>query len=313
MAAAVIGLLNPPECPAPLIWRKGEGWSYERAGVTQANTPKEQLELARQFQANKDYGSALTAYRRLIRRWPTSYATADARMGLAECFNALGYRYRAFKEYQALLDKHPSTEHFETVLQRQFEIGNLFLAGERDKVFGVRMFPSVEKAAEIFGQIVKSAPYSKVAPEAQFRLGLVSEKRKEYVEAVRAYEKLVERYPQHPMAEVAQFQIGAAYQKEAARSEYDQNAANQAIAAYTEFLLRYPASDKVAEAEKRLAGLKLEQARGLFQIGQFYEKQRHYKAALVYYNDVIERSPECTWAVAARAKIEKLSPQVATP
>jgi outer membrane protein assembly factor BamD len=313
----MLALLFPTESPAPLVWRKGEGWTYEREGVTTGKTPPEQLEIAKALHENKEYGNAITAYRRLIRRWPTAAAAQDARLGLAQCLSAIGYHYRAFKEYQQLIERHPNTPHFETVLQRQFEIANLFQAGERDKAFGVRWFPAPAKAIEIYSQIVKNGPYSKIAPEAQFRIGLTHEKQRAYLSAVRAYERLLERYPRHPLAEAAQFQIGAAYRSEAARAEYDQNAANQAIAAFTEFLVRHPNSEKAPLAEQYRAELKVEQVRGLFRIGQFYEKKRSYEAALVYYNEVIEQHPRSTWAEAAQEKIasltSKLEAATATP
>ena len=300
-----------PDCPAPLIWRKGEGWSYEKGGVTTGKNPAEQLELARQLQAKKLYDDAATAYRRLLRRWPTSAAAADARIGLAECLGARGYHYKAFLEYQQLIEKHPNTERFDEILQREFEIGNLFFAGEKHKVWKLKVFPALDKAIEIFGKVVKNGPYSAVAPQAQFRLGLALEKQKDYIGAVHAYEKLLERYPNHAQAEAAQYQIGCAYSLEASRAEYDQEAANQAIAGFEDFLTSYPQSDKVPLAEQRRDALKLDQARGLFRIGQFYEKKKEYKAALIYYNEVIEQNPKSDWATAAKDKVARLTSQAA--
>ena len=307
-SAMVFAFLMPTESPAPLIWRKGEGWSWERAGVTVATNPADQLKIAQDFQAKKHYRDAIDAYRRVIRRWPQSSSAQDAQLGLAECLGAINYYYQAFKEYQRLVEKHPNSPHFETVLQRQFEIGNLFLAGERQKAWGLRWFPSIDRAVEVFETVVKNGPYSKVAVEAQFRIGLAYEKQDDYLAAVHAYEKLLERYPKDPVAEAAQFQIGYAYKKEAQRSEYDQDAANQAIAAFSDFLLRYPASEKVPLAQQYLTALKEEQAKGLYNIGWFYEKNRQYKSALIYYNDVIEKNPASGWAAQAKDKIVKLTP-----
>jgi len=307
VAVIVWGLFVPPNCPAPLIWRKGDGWSYERAGAFPAITPKDQLEQGRQFQAKGQYGDAISAYRRLLKRWLMSDAAQEAQLRLAECYAAKGYHHRAFQEYQALIEKHPNIEQFDTVLQRQFQIGNLFLNGERDKAWGIRWFSSPEKAISIFEQIVKNGPYSTIAPNAQFHVGLTHEKQKNYVEAVLAYEKLLERYPQHAMAEMAQFQIGSAYLKEAKRAEYDQNAADQAIAAFTEFTVRYPNSGRIADATQHLITLKQEQSRGLFHIGEFYEKHGKTKAALIYYNEVLERNSQSNWAIAARNKLVTLS------
>jgi outer membrane protein assembly factor BamD len=314
--ALLVGLVGlfwlalPANCPAPLIWRKSEGWTYEKAGITSANTPQEQLALGKQLQAKKDYGNALSAYRRLIRRWPTSSAAQEARLGLAESLGALGYYFKAYKTYQELIEKNPNSPYFDTVLQHEFEIANLFLGGEKHKVWVFKVFPALDKSIEIYEKIVKNGPYSKVGPEAQFRIGLAYEKQKEYVSAVHAYEKLLERYPQHPLAENAQFQIGWAYKQEAKRSEYDQNAANQSIAAFNDFLVRYPNSDKAATAEKLLVGLKQEQSKGLFNIGQFYEKKKDYRAALIYYNAVIEQAPKSDWANQAEKKVAMLTPRV---
>lgn len=299
----VFCLALPTNCPAPLIWTKGEGWSYERAGAGTANNPTEALALGRKYQQAKDYNHAVSTYRRLIKKWPTSSATQDARMGLAESLVGLGYLYKGYKEYQNLIEKNPDSPYFNTALERQFEIGSRFLAGEKLKVWRFRLFSGLSKSVEIFEQVVKNGPYSSVGPVSQFRIGIAYEKQQDYLSAVHAYEKLLERYPHDPYAEQAQFQIGWAYWKESTRADYDQNNANQAIAAFSDFLLRYPATRMSARAEELRAELRQEQSRGLYQIGMFYEKRKNYKAALIYYNDVIEQNPKSDWANTAQGKI----------
>ncbi len=303
--------LLPAESHALLIWTKGEGWSWEHEGVATGTNPADQLKIAQDLQAKKQYRNAIPAYRRLINRWPLSSSVQDARFGLAECFSAIGYHYKAFQVYQELITKNPNTTHFDEVLQRQYAIGNLFLAGERQKAWGIRWFPSLDRCVEVYEQVVKNGPYSDVAPESQFRIGLAYEKQHDYLAAVHAYEKLLERYPKLPIAESAQFQIGWEYKLESARAEYDQYAANQAIAAFTDFLLRYPNSQKVGITQNYLTMLRGEQAQGLFHIGQFYEKNRLYKSALIYYNDVIEKNPESMWAAQAKGKVASLTPLAA--
>jgi outer membrane protein assembly factor BamD len=307
----VFVFVMPADSSALLIWRKGEGWSWEHEGVTTGTNPADQLKIAQDLQAKKQYRNAIPAYRRVVSRWPLSASAQDARFHLAECYGAIGYHYKAFQVYQELIKKNPNTPHYDEVLQRQFEIGNLFLAGERQKAWGIRWFPSLDRCVEVYEQVVKNGPYSPVAPEAQFRIGLAYEKQRDYLASVHAYEKLLERYSRLPIAENAQFQIGWEYKRESARAEYDQNAANQAIAAFTDFLLRYPNSSKVPVAQEYLTMLKGEQAQGLFHIGQFYEKNHQYKSALIYYNDVIEKNPESNWATQAKGKVAKLSPLAA--
>jgi outer membrane protein assembly factor BamD len=307
-AVVFLTLAFPPNCPAPLVWRPGEGWTYEKGGTTTAKTPQEQLELGKKHQSDKDYDPAISAYRRLIRRWPTAYATQEGRLHLGECLSALEFHYKAFLEYQDLIQKHPNSEFLETALQREFEIGNLFLSGEKHKVWRLQIFSGYEKAIEVFEQIVKTAPFGKLGAEAQLRLGMAYEQLKQYPEAVTAYEKLVERYPQHPLAETAQFAIGVAYGKQAGSADYDATAANKAIAAFQDYLIRYPKSDRVPDVEKQLVSLKQEQGKGLFHIGEFYEKQGNVKAAAIYYNEVIAENPKSSWGIAAQQKVAQLTP-----
>jgi len=303
-----VAFFLPQTCPAALIWRKGEGWSYERGSMANANNPKDLLEIAKKFQADKKYDEAISAYRRLISKWPTSFATQDARLGLAESLTELGYLYKAFKEYQHLIDKHPNSPHFETVLQREFDIAVRFMNGEKHKVWRMRLATAYGKAVEIFEQVVKNGPYSKVGASAQFNIGLTYEKQKDNISAVHAYEKLLDRYSKLPIAEDAQFQIGWAYNTEAQRAEYDQNNANQAISAFSDFLVKYPSSQKADQAQRLRAELKGEQSKGLLQIGSFYEKNKNYRAASIYYNEVIEQNPRSDWANTAQKKLALVSP-----
>jgi outer membrane protein assembly factor BamD len=297
-----------PESPAGLIWRKGEGWSFERGSTANANNPKDMLEIAKKFQAEKQYDDAVSAYRRLLSKWPTAYAAQDARLGMAESLTELGYLYKSFKEYQNLIEKHPNSPHFEMALQRQFDIGVRFMKGEKHKVWRFRMFTAYNKAVEIFEQVVKNGPYSKVGPEAQFNIGLTYEHERDNISAVHAYEKVLERYPKLPIAEDAQFQIGWAYHTEAQRAEYDQNNANQAIGAFSDFLVKYPSSKKADRAQQLRAELKGEQSKGLLQIAAFYEKNKNYRAASIYYNEVIEQNPRSDWANTAQKKLALVSP-----
>ena len=55
MCAIGIFFVLPHDCPAALVWHKGEGWSWEREGVTVANNPKDQLDIARGLEAKKNY------------------------------------------------------------------------------------------------------------------------------------------------------------------------------------------------------------------------------------------------------------------
>lgn len=308
----------PFRSPAPLIYRPGEGWTYEPVGSEgkwQRTRAKDQLEVAQQAFDKRDYGLALRAARRVTRVWPLSDFAPQGQYLVARCYEARGKQEKAFKEYQRLLEKHPRTLNYAEVMQRQVEIADRFLAGKRFKLWGyIPLFPSMEKTAKMYESIVQNGPYSDIAPDSQLKAGAARLKQKNYALAAKAYELAADRYHDRPkVAADAFYQMGVSYQKQAQRAEYDQSAAGQAIAAFTDFITLYPDDPRAAEAQEIITSLRTEQARGNFMTAKFYERYHKWEGALVYYNEVVLRNPESEYATIARERIAELKPRVVKP
>ncbi len=311
----VVGLLAVfmfvERAPAPLIYQPGEGWVYEPVGTEgkwRRLRAKEQLEVAQEAFADRDYNLALRAARRVITKWPLSDYAPDAQYIIGQCYEAKKQHERAFRAYQKLLEKYPKSEHCEAALERQFQIAERFLGGEWFKLWGrIPFFPSMGKTAAMFQQIVSNGAYSAVGPAAQLKTGAAYEKRKDYPAAVKAYEVAVDRYFDRPeIAAEALYRAGVAYYKQALKAEYDQTTAAKAIATLTDFITLYPNDERVNEARKIISALKTEQARGSFQIAKYYEKHRKYSGALIYYNEVLLQDPGSKYAAEARQRIDAL-------
>lgn len=304
-------LAFPSRSPAPLIYRPGEGWSYEPVGGegkwTRARA-KEQLDVAQAAFDKKDYRLALKAARRVIKVWPLSDYAPPAQYLVGRCYEAKGQDEKAFKEYQKVLEKQPKIASYEEVLQRQYGIANKYLAGKWFKLWGyIPMFPSMEKTADMYDKVVKNGPFSDVGPQAQMKIGAAREKQKNYPLAAKAYETAADRYHDRPLvAAEALYREGLAFRKQAQTAEYDQSMAGQAIATFTDFMTLYPNEARVPEAQKIISSLKTEQARGNFQIAKFYEKSRRWNGALVYYNEVVLQDPNSPYAPEARQRIDAL-------
>lgn len=304
-------LALPYPSPAPLIYRAGEGWIYEPVGSKgewMRSRAKDQLDVALEAYEKKDYKIALRAARRTVVMWPMSDYAPEAQFLVGRCYEAKGNDEKAFKEYQKLLEKYPKFAKREEVLARQYEIANRYLGGKWFRLFGViPLYPSMEKTSQMFEKIVKNGPYSAVAPQAQIKIGVAQEKRKEYPEAVKAYEKAADKYNDKPeIASEALFKAGYAYYKQALKAEYDQNAASQAIATFSDFITLYPNNPRVTEARKYIIELRTEQSRGAFEIARFYEKRHNWSGAEIYYNESIQRDPTSRYAEEARKRLEAL-------
>ena len=313
LATVVVGM--PLRSPAPLIYMPGEGWYYEPYGENVKWTrsrAKDQLDVAESAYAKKDYKLTLHAAHRVLRVWPLSDYAPRAEFLVARCLEANGKDEAAFNAYQNIIEKYPKSIEYNEVLWRQYEIGNRFLAGEWFRLWNlIPLYPSMDETAKLYGKIVKNGPYSEVAPHAQLRIGAAREKQKNYEDAVTAYETAADRYHDQPeIAADAMYRAGLAWQKQAATAEYDQGAAAQAIAAYTDFITFYPDDKRVAECQGAIVKLKAEQVRGNFTIAQFYEKSRRWAGAVVYYNQVLQLDPNSPLAAQARQRIDVLKPRL---
>jgi outer membrane protein assembly factor BamD len=301
-------LAFPSHSPAPLIYRPGEGWTYEPVGEVgkwQMTRAKDQFEVASAAFEKNAYGLALKSARRVVKVWPLSDYAPQAQYIVGRCYEATGKDEKAFKEYQKVLEKQPKIGNYQEILERQIAITDRFLAGKWFKLWGyIPFFPSMDRTAGMYEKIVKNGPYSEVAPQAQLKIGSAREKQRNYPLAVKAYELAADRYNDRPkIAAEALYRAGLAHKKQAQTAEYDQSSAGQAIATFIDFRTLYPEDPRVAETDKIIASLKAEQARGNFQIAKFYEKRKKWAGALVYYNEVQMQDPDSPFATEAQQRI----------
>ncbi|MFO1500470.1 MAG: outer membrane protein assembly factor BamD [Verrucomicrobiota bacterium] len=308
--AACCLFLLPINTPAPLVYRAGEGWSYEPIGGGKwtRTRAKDQLEVAQEAFDKQDYKLALKAARRTVRVWPLSDYAPQAQYVMARCLEAKGQDEKAFKAYQSLLEKYPKAINYDEVLQRQYEIANRYLGGKWFRLWGyIPFLPSMDKTSEMYDKVIKNGPYSPVAPQAQLNIGAAREKQSNYPQAVKAYEKAADIYhEQKDVAADALFKAGEAYHKQAKTAEYDQSVAGKAIATFSDFIALYPQDPRVPEAQKIIDNLKAEQARGALKIAQFYEKKKRWSGALVYYNEVLVVDPSSKYGEEARKRIDAI-------
>jgi outer membrane protein assembly factor BamD len=322
MLIAACLLAFPLSAPAPLIYRPGEGWTYEPYGGEgrwQQVRAKDQMEVAQAAFDKKAYSLALKAASRVVKVWPLSDYAPRAQYLVARCYEATGKAEKAFKAYQTLLEKQPKIANFDEILQRQYAIANLFLAGKRFRLFGyIPFLPSMERTAKMYGDIVKTGPYSSVAPQAQLSIGTACEKQKalgfktpDYPAAIQAYETAADRYHDQPkVASDAIFRAGLAYQCEAQTPDRDQSNAGRAITKFTDFIALFPNDPRVPQAQKIIASLKDNQARGNFDIAQFYEKRKRWEGARIYYNEVQSRDPNSPYAAEALRRLEQIKAHI---
>jgi outer membrane protein assembly factor BamD len=87
-------------------------------------------------------------------------------------------------------------------------------------------------------------------------------------------------------------------------------AATNAKTAFQDFLFHYPSSEKAAQARANLATLEHKETKSSFEVAKFYDKQKYYRAAVIYYNEVIRQQPGSTESDRAKKRIDQLRAKV---
>src|SRR5437762_7921904 len=185
-------------------------------------------------------------------------------------------------------------------------MGEIDLNGKKLRVLGIPYASSLDRAVTIFANVVRTAPYGKYTARAQFDIGLAREKQGANDAALQAYQAVVDKFPNEPVAVDAQYQIGYIWFTAARTGTKDIAAVSNARTAFQDFLFHYPNSEKAAQARANLELLERKQTSGSYEVAKFYDKQKYYRAAVIYYNEVIRQQPGSQESNEAKKRIDQL-------
>jgi outer membrane protein assembly factor BamD len=311
LALALALFVAPLASHAAVLFRSSEGWSVQ--GDPASSVEIAAVELMRrgeQAEASGDRKEAIGTYKTLVKKHGTSQLSPKAQRKIGVLLERGSEFDAAYEAYATYLAKYPDGTDFDSSVESMFRIAKLFLDGQKRKLFGVPIAASMSRAQEMFEGIVKRAPFSRQAPLAQFNLGQCFEKQGKYPEAIQAYQQVVSKYPGDAIADDAQYQLGYVLLRQSREGSYDRAASVKANEAFEDFVNRYPTSEKVPQAKENMRLLQGGVVKGSLDVAKFYDKTKQYRAAVIYYNEVIQQQPGTPDADYAKARIETLRGQV---
>ncbi|HOU35647.1 MAG TPA: outer membrane protein assembly factor BamD [Candidatus Omnitrophota bacterium] len=268
-------------------------------------TPGDQLEFAVGLFESKSYEEAKKEFRKLIKNYPKAVEAAESQYYLGMIEEAQGNPYEAFLAYQKVVEKYPFSERIGEIIEREFKIGEQFMAGAKRKAFGMAL-PVDNPAIEIFTKVVENSTYGPLAPKAQYKLGLVLKSMERYYEAEEAFNKVITAYPESEWVEPAKFQLASTRASVSRSAAYDQGATREAKEKFEEFVIQHPDAILAPEAERNIRALNAKEAESLYSAALFYEKQKAWNAARLYYRNIIANYPDSSWAAKAAGRLETM-------
>lgn len=297
---------------ASVVFQPGKKAKFVAPGEEQvSDTALELYNTAQSAEKEGNLKRAIRAYADIVRRHPKDALAPSALYRGAQLQEQVHDYFAAADSYRLLVEKYPGSAHFDEAIEAQFRIGEMYLTGKKKKVLGVVSYGnSLDRAVTIFANVVRTAPYGKYTARAQFNIGRAREKQNVPEMAVEAYQAVITKFPNEPVAADAQYQIGYIWLMAAQKGTTDAAATNNAKTAFQDFLLHYPHSEKAAQARANLDLLEHKATTSSYEVAKFYDKQKYYRAAVIYYNEVIRQQPGSTESNLAKKRIDQLRAKV---
>jgi outer membrane protein assembly factor BamD len=296
--------LFPSLSRAVWIWTPESG-KFINPKMAVKSTPKEQLEYARDLIDARKYALALSELKKLIKHYPRAKQAPEAQYYIGQVMEEFRKPYEAYKAYQVVIDKYPFSERAAEIVEIEYRIANELLEG-RDKrgKWVEAIVGGDDRVIEIFRSVIKNAPYGKLAAVSQYKIGLYLKERGLYQEARDEFEKTINDYPNSEWAKAAKFQTAFADTKRSGDVQHEQKVTSVALDEFKEFVKNHPDSELTPQAKEQIGHLRAKEAENAYLIGQFYEKQKNYKSAAVYYKDIIGQYADTVWGPKALTRLK---------
>jgi len=143
-----------------------------------------------------------------------------------------------------------------------------------------------------------------------FKMAECYRRQRKYNEAIDTYEILLTDYPNSKLLQEAKYQLAYTTYEASLDPDYAQESTDDALTKF-ERIARSTAIPAIAEeADKALDLLRNRKAESLMNVAVFYEKQRKYKSALIYYKEILSKYPDTDAAGQAKDKTAHLEKRI---
>ena len=144
-------------------------------------------------------------------------------------------------------------------------------------------------AVKKFSSLDKQYPYTEWARKGLIMEAYANYEGGFYEESVTAARRYLQSYPNTSDAAYAQYLMASSYYDQIPDITRDQEKSERAILALQELIQRYPNSEYVADAKKKLQVASDQLAGKELEVGRFYLQKRNYAGAINRFRNVVSR------------------------
>ena len=302
-----MGLLMLGTAADAWVWNPATGRWINEKNLPQP-TAELQVEAARSLMEQGEYKRAMRETNKFDKYYLDSEWADDNQFLRGEINLRRGDYTEAANEFQQVITNYPGTDLYDTVIAKQYEIGDRFYAlGEKrlNKRWTLFRGRPLKKAIDVYSMVIDNQPFQEAAAEAQYKVGLCHFTRDEYVEAAYEYQRVLEDYSGSEWVDDASHGLAMCYYEASLPPDYDQTRSKLAIDAIDEFKARFPEDERGAGLDAKRGEMREKIARQRLDTARFYEKRRRFTAARMYYEVVVEQFPDTAAATDAKLWLEQ--------
>jgi len=272
-------------------WRRG-WWSFGE------KTPFEQAKA--DFAAG-NYRLAAMKFKDAIKESPTAPHREEAMWMRASALLALKEYYHAYEQYEELITQYAGSPHYRDSLLKEIEIAELFLKGERRRIWGMPLMMRADtEALEMLRKVYEHQPAGELAASVVLRIAGYHWAKGQWLEAEDYYDKYCREYPNGQAAREAELKRAKCAIERCRGARYDTTCLQLAYDRLRQFQAKFP---DVAEQENvpiLLDEVRNRQAQALYEIAARYHRAGQVLAAAFYAERLREKFPDSPWnAIAA--------------
>ncbi len=244
----------------------------------------------------QEWRCASAEFEKVIYFFPSSEAAAEASYYLAVCYFEMREYDFANREFSSYLKASNHPAFFEDAVYYKFCIAEHFKSGKKRRPLEMRYLPkwlsAEELALTIYDEVVAALPNHELTIQALYSKADLLNRMEEYRDCIETYQTIIRRFPKNEIVPICYLNIAQAYYQQS-RLEFQ----NPDILALAELNLRkfkneFPRDERVEIAEECYNSIKELYAKGLCDLGLFYERMKHPEAAAIYYQSSIEEFPD---------------------
>ena len=265
---------------------------------------------------DRRYDDAIAKYKVAIDRWPDSVIEEDALWQLAECWFFLDRYPKAEDGYDELVKKYANSRYLDRIAQRQFIIGQYWLAVDRRKHLPLLIpnvadrsrpiFDTKGRALKAFEHVRLNDPRGSLADDSIMAEANAHFLDRQWIDADYYYGLLRNEYPDSEFLLQAHL-LGLQAKLRAYQGPgYEGGVLDEAELLADQTLVQFP--DQLGkEDQDRLVSTRAEvaaqQALRHWQRAEFYAKGKHYTSARIYYALIARDRPQTLLAQKARDRL----------